>query len=162
MISSPRYIFLTVHSIYNNEQYLTFLRIVTKSKNWSHHTLFIVTCSLHFFTTNFNCRILFRFANWLYHYLILSSDHFMKVEFNLTNQIMFIPLFQIVKIVNIIHHCFEQLLFFEFVRHIKTLDPLWIKAIHDNFSHTKHLPHVTSLFKKNNHAISSCKSIQVG
>jgi len=150
-----------MHSVKNEEEHLAPLVSVGKGENWSNYGLFMVTASLDFFANNLDSSIPLSFADRLDQDLILCGNDFMQSEFELTNKIMSIPGFQILKVINIIDYHLEELLLFKFVGHIKALDPLGIQVVHDDLCHAQHLPHVASLLIQDCHTISSSERVQV-
>jgi len=77
--------------------------------------------------------------------LVLGSHDLMEGEFKLANKIMFIPGFEVLEIINIVNNYFKKLLLLKFIWHIEALHPLGVEVIHDDFSHSNHLPHIASL-----------------
>lgn len=161
MIATARHIFWHMHSIDNEEEHLAPLAGVSKSENWSYYALFMVATSLDFFADDLDLGIPLSFTDRLDQDLILCGNDFVQSEFELTDKIMPIPGFQILKVINIVNYHLEQLLLFKFVGHVKALDPLGIQVVHDDLCQTQHLPHVASLLIQDCHTISSSERVQV-
>jgi len=150
-----------MHSVHNEEEHLASVASVSKSENWSYDGLFMVTTSLDFFTADLDSGIPLSLADRLDQDLILCGNDFMQSKFELTDKIMPIPGFQILKVINIVNYDLELLLLFKFVGHVKALDPLGIQVVHDDLCHAQHLPHVASLLIQDCHTISSSERVQV-
>ena len=65
-------------------------------------------------------------------------------------------------VINVVDFNLKVLTLLEMILHIKALNPLWVQVIHNDLSHAQFLPLVTNLLVKDNHAVSSCESVQIG
>ena len=112
--------------------------------------------------SNFNEGILLDCSTeWLGIDLVLGSDNLMEGEQKLSHEIVILEIIDVFKIIYVIYHHFELLLLFELVRHVETLDPLRIEAVHDHFGLSKLLPHGASFLIKDYHSVSTSESIQI-
>lgn len=161
MVATSWHVFWYVHSINNEEKHLASVCSIYKGKFWSNNCLFLITSSLDLLTENLYCSIFLCSANWFNEHLFLSGNNLMEGELQLANKIMFVPSFKILEIINIIHDYFEELLLLKFVWYVEGFNPFWVEVVHNDLSHSNHLPHVASLFVKYCHAICSCESIQI-
>ena len=69
----------------------------------------------------------------------------MKSKFYLADKRMLSEISQIFDIINIVNYNFELLLLLKFELYVEALDPGGVKIVHNNLSHTDHLPHSTLL-----------------
>lgn len=147
MITSSRSILCAVHPVNNIKEQRWLIACILECKLWHHNELLFITCSLKFFGCNFNGWIFLSLADWSYQDLVFCCDDFVQGEFKSANKIMAIPVLEIIEVIYIIDSNFELLLLFKLVWNIKAFNPLRVEAIHNNFSHAKNLPHVSSLLK---------------
>jgi hypothetical protein len=121
----------------------------------------LVSTTLDLLSDNLDLRISFVFADWLDENLVLGGNNLMECELELTYEIMFVPCFEILKVIDIVHNNFKKLLLLEFVGYVEAFYPFWVEAVHNDLCLAKHLPHIASLFIQDCHAISPCKSVQI-
>jgi len=161
VISTAWHIFCAVHSVNNEKEHLTFLGGIWEGEQRLHDDLFLTGGALLLLACDLNYSILFGWTDLFNQNLVLRCDDLVQSELKTTNQIMLGPIFQIVKVINIVDSNFELLLLFEFVRHVEALDPFGIEIVHDDLCHAQHLPHVSFLLLKDAHTISTSECVQI-
>jgi hypothetical protein len=162
VVATSWHVLWNVHSVYDKEEHLASLGSITKSQNWCHDDLLLVSTTLDLLSDDLDLRISFVFADWLDENLVLGGNDLMESELKFTYEIMFVPGFEVLKVINIVNNNFKKLLLFKFVRYVEALDPFWVETVHNDLCLAQHLPHIASLFIQDCHTISPCKRVQIG
>jgi len=152
-----------VHSVYEEEQYLAANFAITywEDQTWIHDHLIVASILvLELLASDLNFRIFLR-TDLTNQDLIRGCDDLMEGELKLSNEIVISIGCKVIEIVDVIYSDLEYLLLLEFVLDIEAFDPFGVEIVHDDLSHSEHLPHVTFLLVEHSHAICPRKRVKV-